>query len=311
MFRFQQKKRFAQHYLSVLDDLNRRYLLGGERITDAVADFDKELSQIESAQVWASEQFQAHDEVAQLAEDFADWGADLLMLRLSAQDYKQWATTALKAAQQLGLSRAESVHYGNLGITHRRLDAFDEAIDCLQNALRIAENIDNQELQGLWHGNLGNVYLDTGNLDAAEAEFQQALTIALALQDVRRAGTWLGNLGTLLSRRSRYDEAYLKYKEALSCHQQVGDRRSMAHTLDNMGNVLGHLGKLAEAIEQHQRALAISEALDDAQMIAHAAGNLAAGVGPSTTFAVDNTAPTVTAITRVDPDPTSSATVSR
>ncbi len=41
-----------------------------------------------------------------------------------------------------------------------------------------------------------------------------------------------------------------------------------------------------------------------------AAGNLAAAAGPSTTFDVDNTAPTVTAITRVDPNPTSSATVS-
>lgn len=118
-FDFDYEKRHAEYYLNLLDALNKQYILGGDRVGEALQGFDREVGQVEAAQRWAYENAEDDDQVAQLLEDFADWGADLLLLRFPPAKLEGWILAALAAAKRLGLRRAECVHHGNLGIVRR------------------------------------------------------------------------------------------------------------------------------------------------------------------------------------------------
>ena len=154
--RFNLAKKHAHHYLALLNEINQQYLLGGNAIAESITIFNREIDQIQEAQIWAASQSETSDGAAHLVENFADWGADLLLLRLPMGRYQDWLIVALQAAQKLRLRRAESVHYGNLGIVQRRLNDFEAAISSLQTALQIALELNDIELQGWWQGNSGH-----------------------------------------------------------------------------------------------------------------------------------------------------------
>jgi len=248
--RFDAALELATYHRDLLADLNTQYILGGDQIADALAEFDLELPQIQYAQSWAADHAQEHNAAADIVEDIADVGSDLLLLRLSLDVCLAWFTAALAAAHRLNRIREMCVHHGNLGIVQRRRNDHPSAAEHLGTALDIAVELGERELQGLWAGNLGGVYLDTEQFDEAEAYYNRALKIATELQDLRRQGIWLSNLATVYQRQSKLEQALAAYQQALVYQRQIGDKRAEGNTLDSMGNVSSRLGRANEAILQ-------------------------------------------------------------
>lgn len=85
--RFDASLSHAQSHLKLLDELNVRYLMGGDAVQPSIEAFDLDFPQMQQGQVWAVAHSEANDEVAELVEDFADRGADLLLLRLPPKQY--------------------------------------------------------------------------------------------------------------------------------------------------------------------------------------------------------------------------------
>lgn len=268
-------KRHANRYLTKLDAFNRRYLIGGDQIDNVLDLFDKDYPQIELARNWAASHADTDDECAQFTEDYADWGVDLLLLRKGAAAFQQWAADALKAAQRLGLRRAECVHYGNLGICFRLIGNPTVAIEHLEKALSLSVEIEDVELQGIWNGDLGSVYLDLRQFELARSRFEAALEIAEELNDHRRIGNWSNNLGTVFSQLGDLENATKFYLHALDKHLSVGDKRSTAITFDSLGSAMAQQGRATTAIEYHGRAFQLAQTLNDQRIMANAAGNLA------------------------------------
>lgn len=271
--RYKTEKRHAQHNLKRLDDLNRAYLMGGQGVLPALADFDKELPQFERTRDWAVKHSAAHDDAKAIAEDMVDVGSDILLLRLPPVQMWGWVQDAITAAEQLESQRALCVHTTTLGIVERRLNHFEAASVAAERSLALAHALGDAELVAMATGGLANILQETGDGAAAESHYRRALELALRTGDQRRVAIWQGNLGTLFSRRGDYPAAYDRFQQALVAHQLVEDVRSTAYTLDNMGTALSQMGRGAEAVGHHQAALKLVLELKDTEMIGNVCGN--------------------------------------
>lgn len=117
----------------------------------------------------------------------------------------------------------QGITVANLGVAYRALRRFDEALDCLQQALDMFTEIDNR------HG---------------------------------QAYSWI-KIGDTQRELGRTDEALEAYREALTIRREIGDRWGEAETLHSQGQVLLNNGQRAAALESWHQAAAIFDELSD------------------------------------------------
>ncbi|WP_210582087.1 tetratricopeptide repeat protein [Streptomyces sp. GESEQ-4] len=135
----------------------------------------------------------------------------------------EYCRRALSIHRMLGGSRGrEGNLLTNLADSYERIGRFDEAIDCLE----------------------------------------QALTDLRVIGDRWNEGVALDLLGTVHHRLQRHDNAVQFYHQALDAHTDIGNRWGEAHTLANLGDVHLAVGKPDTARTSWKQALTILEKFD-------------------------------------------------
>jgi tetratricopeptide (TPR) repeat protein len=166
--------------------------------------------------------------------------------------------TGLAAARRAHDRTGEGWMLNMLGPAYRDLRRFDEAVDCLQQALAIWREAGNRDLEGWTLYNLGDTYRLVGRFDEALDH------LLLALARSREAGVrwgegWVLNmLGDTYRELDRYDEAFATLQEALTIRREVGDHIGYCWTLHLLGRTCLDRGRFEEGIAFLRRSLATS-----------------------------------------------------
>ncbi len=113
--------------------------------------------------------------------------------------------------------------WNTLGLLHRDLGDWDEAIACYQRDLSICRALDDRFGMGLSYGNLGEVYQRRGQETCSKAlqSYQNALTIIREFDDRYEEVEALANLGFLYQEMDRHEEALDCYEQALGLIERL------------------------------------------------------------------------------------------
>ena len=130
-------RRYARHYEQVLDSANALYLRGGEFVVAGLALFDMEWDNIQAAWNWLVGLIHEDESFALWCCQYSLKGAYCLQLRRPPDQRIRWFEMALAAARLLKNSAFEAASLGNIGLAHRELGDFRQAIMNYEQVLRI------------------------------------------------------------------------------------------------------------------------------------------------------------------------------
>jgi CHAT domain-containing protein len=106
--------------------------------------------------------------------------------------------------------------WNTMGLIHRNLGQWNEAISCYQQDLAICSSLDECFGMGLSYGNLGEVYQKCGNWAEALKAYQQALAIIREFDDHYEEVEALANLAFLYQEMREYAQALDYYGQAMA-----------------------------------------------------------------------------------------------
>ena len=265
-------RRHAGHYVQVLDESDRLYLEGANKILEGLALFDREWRNIQTGQAWAASHADDDHEAAKHCNAYPGVGTYCLNLRLHSRNWIAWLEAAVSAAVALGDRAAEGRHLGNLGFAYDALGEFRRAIEYHEQGLEIDREIGDRRGEGTALGNLGNAYAALGEPRRAIEYHEQGLEIAREIGDRRGEGTALGNLGNAALGEPRRAIEY--HEQGLEIAREIGDRRGEGAFLGNLGIAYADLGEPRRAIRFNEQGLEIAREIGDRQGEGAFLGNL-------------------------------------
>jgi tetratricopeptide (TPR) repeat protein len=257
------QKRHAWHYLTVMSAANALYNKGGESVTQGLALFDVEWTNLQAGHGWVIAYRQDDNTVADWCWIYPHVGVDCLLLRQHPRERIRWLEPALAAAQRLKQRNWEGVALGNLGIAYRALGHPRRAVAYQEQALVILREIGDRLSESQALGNLGNAYLSLGEYRRAIEYQEQRLKIVREIGDRHGEGAALGNLGAAYLSLGEYRRAIEYLGQQLQITQEIGDRVGEGNALGNLGNAYGRLGEDRRAIEYYGQSLQIAREIGD------------------------------------------------
>ena len=212
-------------------------------------------------------------------------------------------TYALRAARQGQDRTAEAHALTNLGVTHWRQSAYQDAAECYRQALALFEETGDRpgqarvlnNLAGIeWHqghygqarehaeqaaerygetgdrlgqaratATVGAVHRRLGRYAEATEHYRRALALFREVGEQPGQALSLGNLGVLHERLGEHAAALVDLRAALAIYRQLGHRFGEAYLLTDLGVVYQRLGRLEEATDHHRRSIALFRELGD------------------------------------------------
>ena len=171
--------------------------------------------------------------------------------RTALEDYGQ-------ARQRLEPSKTQAFYrlLNEIGITHKNLGNFEEALAHYHEALAAQERTGDTYGQAVTISNMGVAYHLLGQLERAIECYQRALALARAMDDRRGESFALGNLAEAWQEAGQPERALELMQQQRELARAVGSRVSEANALTSQGDVLVTLSRLAEARAQYEQALA-------------------------------------------------------
>jgi tetratricopeptide (TPR) repeat protein len=169
-------------------------------------------------------------------------------------------TLALAAARQLDDRAAECHALNSLGIVHRRLGRFQEALNHHELALAGARETASHVEEARALDNLGLSHMRLGNYRHAAELHRHALTRYADVSRRAEEGRAHNNLGVVLRRLGQHQEAFDHHHHALAIAREVGEPVNEGRALTSLGLLYRRFGNYDAAIESHLRALEIYRA---------------------------------------------------
>jgi CHAT domain-containing protein len=190
-------------------------------------------------------------------------------------DYRAALGAYQKAKERLGVAKGQAFYrlLNEIGITHKNLGNFEEALAHYREAVAGYERTGDKYGLAFTSGNMGVAYQLLGQPERAIEHFQRARALCRELGERRGEAFALGNLADASQEAGEPERAldFLRQQERLA--REIGTRVAEEEALKTQGDVLVSLGRVEEARPPYERALAIQR---DMGSRAHISSTLAA-----------------------------------
>ena len=172
--------------------------------------------------------------------------------RSALEDYGQ-------ARKRLEPSKSQAFYrlLNEIGITHKNLGNFEEALALYHEGAAAQERTGDKYGQAVTLSNMGVAYHLLGQLEQAIECYQRSLALARAMGDRRGQTFALGDLAEAWQDSGQPERALELLQQQREIAREIGSRVSEANALNSQGDVLVTLGRLAEARAPYERALAM------------------------------------------------------
>ncbi|MFC8919082.1 tetratricopeptide repeat protein [Streptomyces sp. NPDC057116] len=194
-------------------------------------------------------------------------------LRRPTTDWVSAAEGALAAARRLGDRRAEAMVLRNLAAAHFYRGQYQENLRYNQEALEACRAIGEDE--GWVLNSLGDSLVLAGRFEEAVECLRQALDAAERSQDDALAAHSLENIAPAYRALGRHEEAIAALREALDLFRDMGRTFGEGLVLDKLADLHLALGLFDEAMDFGAQALALHEEVGNRLGEATALGVLA------------------------------------
>jgi len=272
--RYTAQKRHAGHYLEVMRAADALYKKGGESMTQGLALFDAEWTNIRAGQDWVAEHHLDDSQAGTWCCTYPFVAADCLDLRQHARVRIHWLEPALAASRHLQRVDAEGASLANMAVAYQDLGECRRAIQYHDEALNIFKTLGDRRREGRVLGNLGNAYVMLGDYRRAVECQEQRLEIARKMDDRLGESQALTNLGIAYYSQGEYYPSINYLEQSLKLKREIGERRGESRVLGNLSNAYLRLGECRKAIEYQEQALKISREIGDRWGEGAALGNL-------------------------------------
>jgi len=257
------QKRHAEHYLEVMGAADALYEKGGESMTQGLALFDLEVTNIRAGHDWVVTHQEDDDTVAEWCFDYPHAAAFCLGLRQHPRERIRWLEPALAVTQRMKRRSWEGQALGNLGLAYYSMGEYRRVIEYLEQCLEIFREIGDRLGEGSSLGNLGSANFSLGEYHRAIEYYEQQLQISREIGNRRGENRALGGLGIASNSLGEHRRAIKYYEQALQITREIGDRLGEGQTLGNLGSAYYMLGEYRRAIEYYEQSLRIKGEIGD------------------------------------------------
>ncbi|MFF4567684.1 tetratricopeptide repeat protein [Streptomyces sp. NPDC001435] len=209
--------------------------------------------------------------VIMASEIGAESTATSLAFSLAAylQQYRflaDWITVtviALDIFHRAGDERSTAQAFTHLGMAHRDLRQFDQAVMYLQQAVDTFASTRDRSARAMALDALGAAWREMHQYEASIGAHAEAASVFDAIQDLAGHARALTNLGAVWREISRPDRAIPALRQAVRLTEAIGDQVGKARVLINLGAALRESGQFEEAISCYGTAItSLREARD-------------------------------------------------
>lgn len=175
----------------------------------------------------------------------------------------QDAVAALRQLDTLPAGTLRGEVLSHLGTLYREAHRYDEAQQCLNEAIAIFRATADPHSEGLALRTLGHVQAWQMELAAAQLTLERAVTLLHDAGDRAGEGWSHNNLCEVFGYAWRYDAAAAEHRRALQIFTELQSPQGEAWALNHMGRISLQYGQADEAASYCGRALAIFRQLRD------------------------------------------------
>ncbi len=249
--------RHAKYYVGALQRANDLYKIVGIKEQQGLSLVDKEVTNIELAQLQMERLMSSSSEALKLMNALPDAGVYVLARRQSTGQQLHWREVALSAATQVGSLTGQAIHTNHIGIALAALGDYRCAITFYRKAQVLHRQNRNKRGEANALGNMGVAFRHLGRLAFAQHLFDRALQIHTSLDDVRGVLNELSNIASVYDQMGQHKEAISSHETVLQLCREMGNTHGEALALMNIAISDSELGDLNEAL----RLLSIAERL--------------------------------------------------
>ncbi len=162
----------------------------------------------------------------------------------------------------------------NLGVAHKKLSDYDEALSYYLGALKLREDIGDKKgvADSLHH--IGVIYDYLKKYDDALVYLHDALDIREEIGDKKGTAHSFHNMGVIYHQMGRYVRALEYYQEALKIRQEIGDKKGIAGTMNNIGIAYKDIINYPKSLEYYLDALRRFDGFGDKYEVANISNNI-------------------------------------
>lgn len=175
----------------------------------------------------------------------------------------EYATQALEISERLRDIGEQLNAYSNLGLGHRYMGNYKEALKFQLKALEFAGQLKNDSLIAYEYNRLGIIYKQLGAYSIALEYYQKALLIYEKTGNRRGIGDMYNNIGNIYRKRGNIEDALEYFFKTLKIRKELNDLENYANIMNNIGNVYLDLGIYNEALNYHQQSLKVKIEMDN------------------------------------------------
>jgi len=176
---------------------------------------------------------------------------------------------ALQKAEQIGDEKLVAVEYNRIGIIYKRLGLYSTALEYYINALAIREKGNNKRSLANLYNNIGNIYRRKGDLDLALEYYFKTLKIRKEEEGREGYAYILNNIGNLYSDLEIYDKALDYHNQSLEEKKKSGNKYGISSSYKNIGEIYLYINKPEKALKCFETSLNISKEMNDLEGIAN------------------------------------------
>jgi tetratricopeptide (TPR) repeat protein len=268
------RTRHAEYYLGALEIAEALYRRGGVGITQGLALFDVEWTNVETGHNWVVAHQNDNRVVTEWCSRYPNSAANCLDLRLHAHERILWLELALRSARHLKQRLWEGITSGNLGCAYRSLGDYRRATEYHEQHLKIARETDDRQGEANALGNLGITSDCLGEYVRAIEFYKENLQIVREIGDRLGQGNSMGNLGSTFLALEDYRSSIVYCEQQLQIARDIGDRRGEANAVGTLGVAYLALGEYERAIAYLELQLQIAGNVGDRMCAENALGNL-------------------------------------
>jgi CHAT domain-containing protein/tetratricopeptide (TPR) repeat protein len=164
-----------------------------------------------------------------------------------------------RARQSYGSVKTQAVFrlLNEIGITHKNLGNYQEAVSLYQQGLEGLTEIGDRYGQAMLLANLASVHALLGQPELAIAGYQQSLAIARAINERRGESMLLGDLGSMMLARGDLQRASEYLEQQLQLTRSLGNRNEEANALGGLGELHAARGDVSQARQYFERSAVI------------------------------------------------------
>lgn len=292
--------RHARYYLTLLAEIGETYQASDVRKKDSLLLFERERTQIETAQRWSAEQSTANFLAAEVCSDFCNVHTGVLTVILSPAQRLQWAEDAAAAAAFLRIPDVEKKHLhvladaclefgetersiellrralavpstdvpdgpllNTLASAYARMGEFEQASKYLTNSGEMAQGDNDQHAVLLTHLNRAALLSQSGHMHEALAALEKLLERSQEYAEHALRGMLLMTLAAVCLSLGQLRRASPFLKDALSDARSTGDSSQEASVLIAIGRLEHGTGEFARARECYEAAADILRRRDE------------------------------------------------